>query len=493
METQRNTSSFFKHMDFIILDAILLELSYFLATWIYSKQAYVAAPFGSVEYRQQAISLLGALIISLSIERPYNDILKRTKWMEMVKMLQHTLFLALVNMVILFAIHNIAVASRMITGYMWIIYTVTDYVARVVWKKVIRRYVTGHKAANRQIILCTSRDQAQAAVSGILSKEFTDYDVAAVFLEDFDELTDLGKEIEEVPVMGSCEDMMNYVTHNWVDEVVLNLPEQSEKNDMYRERLESMGIEVHTVLFNLFNARNIVTPYVGELGSLVVVTNQKRDIPMYQWFLKKLLDIIGGIVGCLLTCLIFIFVAPAIYLKSPGPIFFAQDRVGRNGKVFKMYKFRSMYMDAEERKKELMKLNKVEDGMMFKLDDDPRIIGSEKKDKNGRPKGIGNFIRNTSLDEFPQFFNVLKGDMSLVGTRPPTLDEWEKYSEHHRKRLSMRPGITGLWQISGRSDITDFEKVVALDSQYIDTWTVAMDITIILRTIGKVLKREGAE
>ena len=115
-------------------------------------------------------------------------------------------------------------------------------------------------------------------------------------------------------------------------------------------------------------------------------------------------------------------------------------RVGRNGKLFKMYKFRSMYPDAEERKQELLAMNEVEDGYMFKIENDPRIIGSEK----GAGKGIGNFIRKTSLDEFPQFFNVLKGDMSLVGTRPPTLDEWEKYEPHHRGRMSIRPGITNV-------------------------------------------------
>ena len=179
------------------------------------------------------------------------------------------------------------------------------------------------------------------------------------------------------------------------------------------------------------------------------------------------------------------------FIKSPGPIIFKQQRVGRNGKVFKFYKIRSMYMDAENRKAELLKRNKME-GQMFKVDDDPRIIGSERKDKNGRPAGIGNFIRNTSIDEFPQFFNVLKGDMSLVGTRPPTVDEWRHYSEHHRKRLSMRPGITGIWQISGRNNITDFEEIVKLDEQYIDNWTVGMDIKILWTTIKSVLKKEGA-
>ena len=182
-----------------------------------------------------------------------------------------------------------------------------------------------------------------------------------------------------------------------------------------------------------------------------------------------------------------------IYMKSPGPIFFTQVRIGKNGKQFRMYKFRSMYMDAEERKKALMEQNKIQDGMMFKMDDDPRIIGSEKKDKNGRPAGIGNFIRRTSLDEFPQFWNVLKGEMSLVGTRPPTVDEWEKYDLHHRVRMSIKPGITGLWQISGRSEITDFEEVVRLDREYIQNWSPELDFQILLKTVSVVLKHEGAE
>ena len=166
-------------------------------------------------------------------------------------------------------------------------------------------------------------------------------------------------------------------------------------------------------------------------------------------------------------------------------------RIGKNGKKFKIYKFRSMYKDAEERKAELMSQNKME-GLMFKMDYDPRIIGSEKKDKNGNPKGIGNFIRKTSLDEFPQFWNVLKGDMSLVGTRPPTVDEWEKYELHHRSRMSIKPGITGMWQASGRSDITDFEEVVKLDTEYIENWSIGLDVKILLKTVTSVLKSEGS-
>ena len=154
-----------------------------------------------------------------------------------------------------------------------------------------------------------------------------------------------------------------------------------------------------------------------------------------------------------------------------------------------MYKFRSMYMDAEERKQELMDQNEMSDGMMFKMENDPRIIGSEK----GPGKGIGNFIRKTSLDEFPQFFNVLKGDMSLVGTRPPTVDEWEQYNFHHRGRMSVKPGLTGLWQVSGRSEITDFDEVVALDQEYIENWSLGTDIKILLKTVMVVVTGAGAK
>lgn len=204
------------------------------------------------------------------------------------------------------------------------------------------------------------------------------------------------------------------------------------------------------------------------------------------------MDILGGLVGCLITGILFIILAPIIRKQSPGPIFFTQTRVGKNGKKFKMYKFRSMYMDAEERKKELMAQNRVKDGMMFKLDWDPRIIGSRQLPDGTVKKGVGNFIRDWSLDEFPQFINVLLGDMSLVGTRPPTVDEWEKYNFHHRARLATKPGVTGMWQVSGRSNITDFEEVVKLDKQYITDWDLGMDIKILLKTVGVVFKREGS-
>ena len=149
-------------------------------------------------------------------------------------------------------------------------------------------------------------------------------------------------------------------------------------------------------------------------------------------------------------------------------------------------------MDAEERKKELMAQNKISDGLMFKMDFDPRIIGNKILPDGTRKTGIGQFIRKTSLDEFPQFINILLGDMSLVGTRPPTVDEWELYEPHHRARMSFRPGLSGMWQVSGRSNITDFEEVVKLDTQYISEWSLRLDVKILWQTVWSVFKSDGA-
>ena len=205
-----------------------------------------------------------------------------------------------------------------------------------------------------------------------------------------------------------------------------------------------------------------------------------------------MMDIAGGLVGCILTGLIFLVVGPMIYIASPGPIFFSQERVGKNGRKFKIYKFRSMYMDAEERKAELMDENKLGDGKMFKMDFDSRVIGNKVLPDGTHKTGIGDFIRRTSLDEFPQFFNVLKGDMSIVGTRPPLISETNLYELHHRVRLAIKPGITGMWQVSGRSDITDFEEVVRLDKEYISNWNIGLDIKILLKTVLVVFKRDGS-
>jgi lipopolysaccharide/colanic/teichoic acid biosynthesis glycosyltransferase len=183
--------------------------------------------------------------------------------------------------------------------------------------------------------------------------------------------------------------------------------------------------------------------------------------------------------GLVVLAIVYPFIAVAIKLDSPGPIFFKQDRVGKNGRIFKLYKFRSMYTDAEERMKELLAENEM-NGPIFKLANDPRVTR------------VGDFLRKSSLDELPQFINIFTGKMSLVGTRPPTVSEVKRYDLAHFKRISAKPGLTGLWQVSGRNKITDFEEVVKLDCQYIENWHFASDLKILAKTCWVVLGRKGA-
>ena len=193
---------------------------------------------------------------------------------------------------------------------------------------------------------------------------------------------------------------------------------------------------------------------------------------------KRVLDIAGAILGVMLCALIFPFYALWLRIVSPGPVLFRQERMGRNGRFFAMYKFRTMRPDAEKELADLMPLNQM-NGALFKIEDDPRVIAG------------GNFMRRTHLDELPQFWNVLLGDMSLVGTRPPTRNEVESYENRHHRRLSMRPGITGIWQITGNQAVNDFEEVVKLDCQYIDHWSLGLDLKLIGRTLLKIVHRAG--
>ena len=210
------------------------------------------------------------------------------------------------------------------------------------------------------------------------------------------------------------------------------------------------------------------------------MTYSLADYDFHRIVIKRIMDILGSLVGLVFTVLLTPFIALAIRLDSPGPVFYRQKRIGLNGREFRIVKFRSMYMDADEMKDELLNENEMS-GPIFKITNDPRITK------------VGRFLRQTSLDELPQFYNILIGQMSLVGTRPPTPDEYIQYKLQYRRRLSIKPGLTGLWQVSGRSDITDFEDVLRLDLHYIDHWSLGLDIKILLKTLGVVFHKRGAK
>ena len=481
---RKKTSSWLKHWDFILLDLILLEVSYLLAQWLRHGTAYYreAPLYRNVFFTIAAIDLVVGLTMG-----SYRGILRRGYWLEAKAVAKHAIIVTVCVIVYLFAMKESSNYSRVVTFAFPIISICVLYIGRILLKKWLSKH-RGPASGKRAILLIGGKKNYREIVEAFTGNPYSEFHVMGIGIIDAKE--DEIPNYHGFPVFCGESAIEDFAQLNWVDEALFSIPTELVLPDKLIENFGIMGITVHIKLARV--ADDSSNQIVEKLEGYTVLSTSINMVSTGQLIFKRTMDISGGLVGMLLTGIIFIFVAPIIYIKSPGPIFFAQERIGRNGRKFKMYKFRSMYMDAEERKKELMAQNKVGDGMMFKMDFDPRIIGNKILPDGTKKTGIGQFIRKTSIDELPQFWNILKGDMSLVGTRPPTLDEWEKYEPHHRARMSFRPGLTGLWQVSGRSNITDFEEVVRLDTQYIGEWSVKNDIRIIFKTIISVMKDEGA-
>ena len=322
-------------------------------------------------------------------------------------------------------------------------------------------------------------DTQSTDCSGCDSTKFFDSDVNK---KDFTD-DKLNADKYYVDVVANKDTLLSYITLNNVDEIFVYTKLIYTDTEVQKiiSHAEEMGIKVNIrINLDLFDFLPKSFTKIDRIGTYYCVSISRNHISYRNRMLKHTLDYVGGLVGFILFCLAYCVLGPIIKIDSKGPILFSQNRVGRNGRIFKCYKFRSMRADAEVLKKKLMSQNEMQ-GLMFKMENDPRITK------------VGRFIRKTSLDELPQFINVLKGDMSLVGTRPPTVDEYEKYEPKHKARVSMMPGLTGLWQVSGRSDIKDFDEVVKLDMEYIDNASFWFDIKIILLTIKTVIFGRGAK
>jgi len=480
---RKDSEGWLKHADFIVLDMICLQLAYILA---YAISGYGFNPYGIIIYRNMAVFLELADLIVIFAYGTMKSVLKRGYYRDFVVTVKHSIMIGALAILYLFLLQQGQAFSRLTLILTVVIYLVLTYVVRELWKKLLRKQMAD--GGERKLLIITSEDVAEQVVSNMQENNYARYSIAGVVVIDADWT---GRTINGIPVVANEENAAMYVCQEWIDEVLIVISEVLPYPSELIEKLTETGVTVHLNLAKITNVTG-KKQFVEKVGNYTVLTTSINYASTKQLMLKRLMDIAGGLVGCILTGIICIFVGPAIYIASPGPIFFAQERVGKNGKKFKMYKFRSMYMDAEERKAELMKDNKLGDGKMFKLDFDPRVIGNKILPDGTHKTGIGDFIRRTSLDEFPQFFNVLKGDMSIIGTRPPLISETSLYELHHRARLAIKPGITGMWQVSGRSDITDFEEVVRLDKEYITNWNIGLDIKILFKTVMVVFRKDGS-
>ena len=464
---------------YMLADASAIILSFILA---------LLARFAGLDSRgfilghwYGCVLLLFIYLLVALCYRPKQPLMKRKTADEMGVVVTENFYMAMILALILFLFKMGANSSRQFYILFFVFDMLCMLMGRLIFKAVY--FIHYEKSQNRKRLLVYATENNVASLVGKLIQEnLCEYEIAAVAVirsDGSNGVYHVGHSQTGYFLKEEELGLTEYLKRQVVDEALVHAPDAGcIWLGSLINRLEDMGIVVHvsTAMFGITEQEKAVESF----GPYRVLTYCPRKFEPVELAAKRVLDILGGLVGCCITAVIFPVVALAIYIESPGPVIFKQTRIGKNGRHFSIYKFRSMYMDAEARKKDLMDKNEM-DGLMFKIKDDPRITK------------VGKFIRKTSIDEFPQFFNVLKGDMSLVGTRPPTVDEFNQYEEHHKRRLSLKPGITGMWQISGRSGVQNFEDVVKMDVEYIDNWSIGLDLKILLRTVGVVVLRKGAE
>ena len=478
---KKSEQGWLKHLDFILLDVLSAQLAFVLAyglrhgfdRWVYSKASY----------RTLAIwmALLGVVVAVLF--NTMHDVLKR-RWTTEIRMTLTQCLLVFSSVIIyLFSVKDAEQFSRVTMWVMLLLYIPLAFVIRMLWKRFVRYRISRDKS--RAMLLISDSASVVETIERIKKYPNEGISLCGLVLIDRDAA---GETVQDLPVVANMADAAKYICREWIDEVYIAVEDLDNTPHELVEKCRQMGVTVHLQMVPLGMGKQMVEKIAG----MPVITNSINIASPGQLMIKRIIDVLGGIVLSLVAVLAILILGPIIKCQSPGPILYTQERIGQNGRRFKMFKIRSMYPDADRRKQELMDQNRVDNGMMFKLDFDPRIIGNVVLPDGTRKRGIGDFIRRTSIDELPQGFNVLLNQMSLVGTRPPTVDEWDKYELHHRARLATKPGITGMWQVSGRSEITNFEEITRLDTEYIENWSIGLDVRILLKTIGAVAGHRGA-
>ena len=456
-----------------LADLVCIVVAYLLANYI---------RFGNfVDMEDKSVHILVCILFVLfstmyGFFLDWNrNFLTRGYLQELWEVLRFNVLMVLVVGFFLFMIQKAEVFSRLVMGYFLILDVLIVYGAHLLLKKLMRSAFASERSVTKVMVIGYA-NQLEDLVGRLKGKLGFEYEIVSLGCLD-DSVRP--EKIAGIPVAGGGDSLLETCRQLPLDEVFIGSAEYpEEKKGRLIRGFEEMGVTCHYNL-GIFDGTS-TKGQVGNFGDFTVVTYSAFHSSYKRQLIKRLMDIAGGLAGSALTLVLMPFLAVAIKLDSPGPVLFSQTRIGRNGRRFKIYKFRSMYADAEARKKELERENQVK-GLMFKMENDPRVTK------------VGRFLRKTSLDEFPQFFNVLLGDMSLVGTRPPTEDEFEKYNLYYRRRISMTPGLTGMWQVSGRSDIDDFDEVVKLDLKYIDNWSLTLDLKILAKTVAVVLFGKGAK
>jgi exopolysaccharide biosynthesis polyprenyl glycosylphosphotransferase len=331
------------------------------------------------------------------------------------------------------------------------------------------------KNSNRKSVLVVGAgDRAREFVDSV--RQYPDWGMTIIGFIDNNDVR-VGQQFCGATILGTHENLAQTLKDNVVDEVIFALPPRYlGEIEKLLKICELQGVEARIIsdFFKLMIAKT----KVDQIHGIPMVTFSTKPYDDLQLLLKRVIDVIGSLVMIIILSPLFLLIMIAIKLTSPGPVFYQWNVVGLNKKGFRSYKFRTMGVNADELKKELLNENEMK-SIAFKMKDDPRITK------------VGRFLRKYSLDELPQLFSILKGDMSLVGPRPPLVTEVKEYDYWHRRKLSVKPGLTCLWQVNGRNEIADFDAWMRLDLEYIDNWSLWLDFKILLKTIPAVLRGTG--
>jgi len=458
-----------------VSDLILIVTAFFLSYWI--RDRFLSVPYGKLVPIDAYLWLLLLILPTWSFLMYYFGLYAsfRTKplWAEPLAILKVVLLGTLLvgATIFVFKLHDLSRLFVVIFGGMvFVLVSMERITIRVIAKQA--RW----KGLNTRNILLVGTGRRAREIAKVLEdhKEWGFKLIGLISDSGDSEPTTAGG----YPVIADVHQVPGILQHRVVDEVIFAVSRKKlEELETIFLLCEELGIRAR-VAVNFF-PHMIARVHLDDLYGVPLLTFTTTPYNEFSLALKRVFDLVVSGVLMVVLFPVFLILVGAIELTSPGPVFFKQTRVGLNGRRFTLYKFRSMVQDAEARKQELMHLNEME-GPAFKIKGDPRLTP------------VGKFLRRTSLDELPQLINVLNGDMSIVGPRPPLPEEVNQYKRWQRRRLSMKPGMTCLWQIRGRSHIVDFNKWMELDLQYIDNWSLQLDFEIFLKTIPVVLLGKGA-
>lgn len=461
----------------VIGDAILINIAFAIAYWIrYELQLLRAVdpafvvPFSV--FIPFALALTVLLVLVYRREGLYR-LRRGTSWFDEMYSIVNGTTTGIVIMVVLVFILRSTFYSRLIFFYAGALIIVLLSLSRLIkniWVRHQRRRGFGIARA----IIVGAGEVGRTFMRTIVAQPDLGYEIVGFVDDDPAKgTTDIGR----FKALGSLDNLPLLVQDEAIDEVIITLPWQYHRKIMaIMAQCERENVRARIVpdLFQMTLSHMSIT----ELGGIPLISIKQVRISAFTRLLKRAIDVVFSACVLLLVAPLMGLIALVIKLDSPGPVLFRQVRVGKGGKPFILYKFRSMIVDAEEQKELLRGLNQA-DGPIFKMKEDPRVTR------------LGRWLRRLSWDELPQFFNVLRGDMSLVGPRPPLPEEVTQYQPWHMRRLEIAPGITGLWQVSGRSELP-FDEMALLDIYYVEQWSPGLDFKIVLRTIPTVLFGSGA-